>query len=79
MDLSLHFPRLTIAVFWIDVVKILGSIRLLLPTRRSLPGLELLENLALVVEDWDYRLSVAFTYESLEFVLDLWLLCFEVV
>ena len=79
MDLSLHFPRLTIAMLWLDIVKVLGSIWLLLSAWRSLPGLKLLEDLAFVVQDWDYRLAVAFAYESLEFVLDLWLLCFEVV
>ena len=63
MDLCLLFPRLSIAVIWIDVIKVLCSIRLFLSARRSLPCLKLLENLTVRIVDWDNRLAEAFTDE----------------
>ena len=61
MYLCLFFPRLSIAVIRIDVVKVLSSIRLFLSARGSLPCLKLLKNLTFRVVDWDDRLAEAFT------------------
>ena len=79
MYLSLHFPRLTVTVFRIDVVQILGSIRFFLTTWRPLPLLILLKNLPVRIMHRDDRFSEAFANESLELVLDFGLLLLKII
>lgn len=60
VNLGLHLPGLAIALLWIDVVEVLGPIRLLLAAGRSLPRLKLLEDLAFGVMDGHYWLPETF-------------------
>ena len=79
MYLSLHFPRLTIAVFRVYVVQILCSIRLLLTTWRPLPLFILLKYLTVRIVNRDDRFTEALTNESLELILDFGLLLLQII
>ena len=52
-------------MLWVDVVQILSSIRLLLPTWRSLPLFILLKYLTVRIMDRHDRFTEALTDESL--------------
>ena len=79
MYLSLHFPRLSVAVLRVYIVQILSSIWFFLPTWRPLPLLVLLKNLTVRIVNRDDRFAEAFTDESLELVLDFGLLLLQII
>ena len=57
----------------------MGAVGLLLPARRALPLLKLLEGAPLVVMDGYYGLAKALSHKRLKLIFDLRLLLLEIV
>ena len=79
VNLGLHLKRLSIAVLRIQIIQVLGTIRLLLSAGRPLPLFKLLEGPPLFVMDRDNGLAEPLSHQRLELIFDLWLLLFEIV
>ena len=78
MNSLLSSPYVSITTIWVSIIQILGSIWFFLPTWWPLPLLKLLHLVSFMIVYWNHWTSVNFSNQILEFVLNFWLLFFQI-